>query len=76
VVDEPPRPPAEQPVHKAPLQQQLLEVLAVVAARLDLTPELDDLQQHDQVQDADQPQEHARHAGTDDAADLLEVGDV
>src|SRR5439155_16750947 len=63
---------AEEPVHEAALQQQLLELLALVAAALHLPPDLHDADEHDQVQDPDEPEERPRHRRPDHAADRLE----
>src|SRR6266498_489288 len=76
VVDQLLRASAEDAVDEAALQQEVLEVLAVVAALLHMPPDADDLQQHDQVEHSDGPQEHARHAGADGAPEVLPLGDA
>ena len=51
------QPPAEEPVEKPALQEECLEVRMTVRAGLCALPDFEDIQQHQQVQDADDPQE-------------------
>src|SRR5580700_7196073 len=43
-----------------------------ISTALGTLPDLENIQQHEQVQDADDPQEDARDARTHDAADVLQ----
>jgi hypothetical protein len=67
--------PPEDAIDEPALQQQLLQVLAVVAAPLHLPPDADDLHQDDQVEHPDDLQEHAGDARADGAAEVLPIGD-
>ena len=62
---------AQQSVHEATLQQQLVQALAVIPALLHLTPYLEDAHEDDEVQDPDDPQKGRRHTRADHAADRV-----
>ena len=59
------KPAEEEPVHEAAVEQALLEPLAVVVAAPDLAGDPDDVEQHDQVEDADDPEERPGDARAD-----------
>jgi hypothetical protein len=50
---------AEEPVHEAALVELVLELLLVVLAAAHLAEHLDDAHQHDEVEDAQDPEEDA-----------------
>ena len=68
--------PEEEPVHEAAVEQPLLEPLARRSSpRPHVEEDPEDVDEDDQVEDADDPQERPRHARADVAAVVLERRD-
>jgi hypothetical protein len=74
VLDEPLQPPAKQAIEESALRQQCFQVDMAVLPCLRLSPQLEDIEQDDEIEEPDQEQEGAGHAGADDAAEVLERG--
>jgi hypothetical protein len=49
------QPTAEEAIHEATPQEQLLEMLVAVATRLGLLPDPENVQQHQKIQNTDNP---------------------
>ena len=74
VIDEPLQPPAKQAIDESALRQQFFQVDMAVLPRLRLAPQLEDIEQDNEIEDPDQKEERAGYAGADDAAEVLELG--
>src|SRR5579871_2399419 len=70
---EPLQPAAEQSIDESALLQQFFKMRVTVRAGFGLLPDLQNVQQHQQVEDADHPQEGAGNTGADDSADVLQL---
>ena len=66
----------EEPVHEAAIEEALLEPLSVVGAAAHLLEDAQDVEQDEQVEDADDPEERARDARPDVATPVLEARDA
>src|SRR5215217_2891540 len=74
--DQPERLADEQPVHEAPVEHPPLELRLVELAVAHRAGDADDVDEHDEIEPADDEQERARYAGADHAADLGKAGEV
>jgi hypothetical protein len=64
---------AEQAIEQAALLQQRLEMGVAVSARFRRLPNFQDIQQYQQVENADDPEEGTRDACADDGAHVFEL---
>src|SRR6185437_15806327 len=69
-------PPDEEAVHEPAVEEAPLEALLVVRPVAQVEEEAHDLDEHDQVENPDQPEERAGHARADEAAVALEGRDA
>ena len=74
--DDPLQAPTEESVHQPPLCEQRIEVRMIMATRGGKPPHLEDIEQHEQIEDTDEPKEHTRDARADKGSDVPQLGQL